>query len=231
MQEYTDIDLELIKSAVSMTLTGGSSALYSKVFSFRSLDDFNPSGLVINFQFPPRITGDSKRAEWKEIPIASYEPLAYWMGADARKISLQFEYIVTARSNAGTSKWAINYINDQLKKLKSYFYTTVTQGIDKYPLVRLNLYDYSPKAESGTERLGTWRMFDIDIKPDGPILLDGSNSFHLKHVVTTNLALVTANNTASGTTTSGAVDTNKIEKDKQNVSNLFPNGAVISKWF
>lgn len=231
MQEYTDIDLGLIESAVSMTMTGGSSDEYSKIFSFRNIKDFNPYGLNINFQLPPRITGDSKRAEWKEVPVASYEPLAYWMGADARKISLQFEYVVTSKSNSGTSKWNIDYINDQLKKLKSYFYTTITQGIKKYPLVKLNLYDYSPKADSGPDRLGTWRMFDIDIKPEGPILLDGSHSFHLKHTVTTNLALVTANNTAIGTTNTGSVDTGKLEKDKQNVSNLFPNGAIISKWF
>jgi len=222
MQEYTDIDLSLIGSATSMIINwqqpsyGGGAISSSVSNAGKTISNFLNT---VNFQFPPRITGDNKRAEWKEIPVASYEPLAFWMGADARKITMQFEYIVTSRSGS----WTITAINGELLKLKSYFYNTVVDGLRQYPLVKLSLYDYSPKPESNTERLGTWRMFDIDIKPDGPILLDGSHSFHLKHTVTTNLALVTANNSPSK-------PQQKIE-EKEFMNFFANNKKAISKWF
>ena len=94
-------------------------------------------GRQIIFQFPPRITSDSKSANWKSIFQASWEPLKIYWGSEARKLSFEAEWIAT--SNVFTP----TFIAEQMRAVKEYFYAARV-GKGPYPLVFLEAYEIVP---------------------------------------------------------------------------------------
>jgi hypothetical protein len=149
------------------------------------IDDFpniGPDG-TISFQFPPRLTTDGKASIWDEKPQQTYEPLALFMGSEARKISLETQYVVTGKAG---NNWDIADVAETLRLYKSYFYMTMNSvGVESMPLVRLKIYEYAndPKI--------FWRAKSVNITPDGSLITDGSSTISLIHRVTMNLEMIT----------------------------------------
>src|SRR4051812_43998717 len=84
-QQYLPHDLELIDSAIIQVNSG--------------------AGVGINFQFPPKISSDSRKGQWKEEPPNpnGAEPIAVYQGASSRQISLDWFYIVDGGEWTGAS--------------------------------------------------------------------------------------------------------------------------------
>lgn len=131
---------------------------------------------VVQFQFPPVIGSDEKSINWDEKNIHSYEPIAIFMGSDARKISIEAEYVVYA-------DWPPARIFDQIIKFKKHAYMGAPGGgffggagggevkNDKAPFVQLAAYLVVPKhgkanGVSVLER-STWRLTSTRITYSG----------------------------------------------------------------
>ena len=227
--EYTAIDTSLISESVSIVI-------------YNELTKGGDSG-VVPLQFPPIIKSDSKKANWKDSNIGSYEPFSFWMGSDARVLSVQLEYVVTARSNfiktegvrqngaGGVNVWNVANIMNALRTLKSYFYITIEKGQATYPLVKAVFYEYSPPGgDSANERTGTWRLHDINITPSGGLIVDGDQVCHLKHTVTMSMSLITQQLTLDKAADDENITKEEIDAIQLNARDRAKGGA-ISPWF
>ena len=77
-------------------------------------------GYAIEFQFPPKVTSDTKDAEWAIAKAGALPPIPTFKHAGPRKISLKWEYIVTSKT-ANTISWTAERISKNVKKLRGYF--------------------------------------------------------------------------------------------------------------
>ena len=85
-----------------------------------------PSGFI-NLQFPPKITTDSKQANWQEDHHYGYEEFAKWKGAFARKVNVELNYVVWG-------SWNQKAIYDEVRKIKQHLYVSGIGVTDKVPL-------------------------------------------------------------------------------------------------
>lgn len=131
----------------------------------------------IPFQFPPRITSDVKTANWKEAFQASYEPLAIWMGSEARTIRLEAEYIVSSRFTA-------QRISILMHAVKAYFYNNAK---NIFPKVKLSIYE----IVGITGGIATFRAKSVSITYGDGIIQDGAFAFPLYSKFSMELALTT----------------------------------------
>jgi hypothetical protein len=96
-------------------------------------------GSTIDLQFPPKITSDSKSAVWQETHHKGYEELALWMGAKARDISIELNYVVWG-------KFTIEKIRTICQDIKLHLYVgvdptdggNVVPSQDKYPFISIS---------------------------------------------------------------------------------------------
>lgn len=113
-------------------------------------------GVPFPFQFPPRITADSKGATWDEQDRISYEPLAFYMGSTARKLNIEAQYA------AVNSQWSGSKIAKIAHAAKAYFYRSITAV---YP----NSGGYGPivdiySAYGAIESKSTWRLTEVTVE-------------------------------------------------------------------
>jgi len=127
-----------------------------------------PNGEDVKFQFPPRITDDTKSANWEEKDKFTFEPYPVWMGSTPRKITIELMYIVTGREFT-TAK-----IARTTKQLKAYFYRSVAKGSVDIPIVKIKFYDH---VKGG--RNATFRLTDINITHGDTIISDDEGQFPL----------------------------------------------------
>jgi hypothetical protein len=112
-------------------------------------------GKPFPFQLPPRVTGDSKAANWDETDKVTYEPVAIWMGAQARKISIEAQYFVT-----GEKEWSGIEISKLSHAAKAYFYRSIEAAVNESgfgPIVEINSLYGAVMGKS------TWRMIDVNV--------------------------------------------------------------------
>jgi hypothetical protein len=138
-------------------------------------------GFPLPLQFPPRVTDDTKAAIWNETEVASYEPLAIWMGSNPRRVSIELTYIVT-----GSDKFTAKYISLITKQLKAYFYRSI-KDLENIPLARMHIYDHF----GGSDGPADFRLLDIGISHGDTIIKDGTGAFPLLTKIKINAALVT----------------------------------------
>lgn len=171
-----------------------------------------PGSTQIRFQFPPKITSDAKTSNWKSVFQASWEPLKYYWGSEARKVTLEAEWIATGRG-----LFSGPVIAAQLQAVKRYFYAA-TVGKGPYPLVLLTAYEI-------VQGPAPFRLMDYSTS-FGPELVKsggdtGSAGFYpLYSKMTLSLELAT---TVSGTPGEGVV----VKKPKIKVGDLKP---LQPKW-
>lgn len=138
-------------------------------------------GDEIEFQFPPRITSDSKSSNWREDSSASYEPTATYLGSTARSIKLSTEYIIYG-------EWTGEKINNAIRNLKSNIYLKNADIIkSRAPYIELEMYGYIPAAGIRS----TWRIMDVSVVPSKEIVESGDNWYPLHYVMSISLTLFT----------------------------------------
>lgn len=69
----------------------------------------------IQFQFPPKITSDSRKGDWVEVEKPGVEPTFEFKWSGAREITMAWTYVV----DGGT--WTIGRITSNIRTLRGYF--------------------------------------------------------------------------------------------------------------
>lgn len=133
----------------------------------------------LDLQFPPKITSDSKSANWQEENKGSYEPLLIWLGSNARKVTIELTYIVDG------NQFTTAAIANITKVVKAYFYREI-QDNKNIPIVKMLMYNHMDPNSSAD-----FRLLDANISHGETIIQDGSGQFPLLTKITINAALVT----------------------------------------
>lgn len=161
-------------------------------------------------QFPPKITDDTKTANWNDIDVQSYEPLPIYKGSAARRITIECVYIVTGAANGnkatngfnGSSaggvqaggnisqgtNWSTKYIAQVTKQVKAYFYRSIAAG-DNIPIVKIRFYNHVGEGSGGPE--GSFRLTDVNISHGETLINDREGVFPLFTKVRMTALLVT----------------------------------------
>lgn len=112
------------------------------------------NGPQIAFQFPPRITGDSRRGDWKEENVPGTEPVAVFEKSGPREIALTWAYIV----DGGT--WNTSLVAQQVKTMRGYFARTRDPNIQGYR----NLIVFFRMWNHGGNNEMSARIKSVDVK-------------------------------------------------------------------
>lgn len=168
-----------------------------------------------NLQFPPRITKDSKSAEWMEVPSGSFEPMKFYVQSKSRAIGLQFEWV--CGGNFPPDK-----VHRIVSAMKSYFYGPYfasSKDKQNYPAVFIHSFYGIIQYKT------SWRMMDLSVKYSDE-MCKINNVFYPLHV-TVNVSLESA--TRLGQTGTERSSESDEESPFQNFSNL--NRTVNFEWF
>lgn len=129
---------------------------------------------VIPFQFPPRVTGDSKDNRWQTVHDSfAWEPVKMWEGSNARRISLSAVYVATGATTNGVV-WTPANVALVTRAYKQYFYSQPGDKI--FPAVELVLYEHVPVGNGNAK----FRMMNVNVKPGSEIIKVDGSIFPLK---------------------------------------------------
>ncbi len=108
------------------------------------------------FQFPPRISSDSKSAKWKTIAAqsGSYDDIVMWQGADSRSLNIDATYIIDG------AQWTAERISKIAHAAKAYLYLSLAgrleSPLDAPCVIIESLY-------GAVEQRSSWRMESASI--------------------------------------------------------------------
>lgn len=182
-----DIDSTIVKNHVSIVFKNSPKP---------EADGFPLGGdQPLPLQFPPKITDDSKSANWNDIDQFSYEPIPIFKGASPRRITVEIVYIVTGASNGqksiggsdpgvqvggpaggSASSWSTRYIAQITKQVKAYFYRSIGTGED-LPIVKMRFYNHIGEGSGGPE--ASFRLSDVQISHGETLINDSEGVFPL----------------------------------------------------
>ena len=78
----------------------------------------NGEYIQLIFQYPPRVSSDSRKANWQDMQDvpATTEPIVLFANSGAREMSLNFSYIYNNEPVVGGGgRWDVHMIQKQLK--------------------------------------------------------------------------------------------------------------------
>lgn len=133
-----------------------------KILSSPDIVSGLPVGEDVKFQFPPKITDDTKTANWQDDDKASFEPLVTWMGSGARRITIDITYVVTG------GQWTTKTISEITRQFKAYFYRTIQSG-KNVPIIKLKMYEHLPQEAD-------FRLHDVGISYGETLIQDEAGS-------------------------------------------------------
>lgn len=101
--QYLDVDKSLADSVLLRFLSSSSA---------RKIQDYR-----VPFQFPPKVTSDSKSGDWDEQASNSYfsEPIPTFKGSKPRTINIKWSYVVDG------GIWTTKNISTIVRALRGYF--------------------------------------------------------------------------------------------------------------
>ena len=129
------------------------------------------------FQYPPRISSDSRKANWQDMQDvpATTEPIVLFANSGAREMSLNFSYIYNNEPVVGGGgRWDVHTIQKQLRLIRSYFNNV------KDTKNQRNLALWCKFWGIGGQRWMTFRMLNADFKYSETLIypaksFDGNN--------------------------------------------------------
>lgn len=89
----------------------------------------------LEIQFPPKITADSRKVDFKIATNYQTDPLAIYAGNSPRDMTIKFEYIVEDDSNYEFAYWTMHRIKRNINYLKGIVTKVVNKGNAKDPNV------------------------------------------------------------------------------------------------
>ena len=141
------------------------------------------TGTAINFQFPPQVTSDSKSMNWESKANATMPPIAYVKSIDARKISLNWTYIVT--DEFGNGSWDVEKVAKEVKKIRGYINSGVGENQTGATVKNLKNQDFiiyfkyglfgdgGAAYNEGPGDCYTFYCAAVDVKHSGPMIYEG----------------------------------------------------------
>jgi hypothetical protein len=132
---------------------------------------------TIEFQFPPKITTDSRAGTWTETEVPGDQPFQAWKTSGARKITLEWTYII------GANGWDVQKVRNQILTLRGY-YTAPLETIVSAYIVMFKIWKLG-----GTDPMSC-RLGNIDISHGKALYIptvNGSPNIHQAHPVITNI--------------------------------------------
>jgi len=142
---------------------------------------------LIEFQFPPKITSDSRKGNWAEGDLRGETQIAEFATAGPREISMRWTYIVDADKPGGNG-WSIKRITKMVRTLRGYF--AILTDHQTRP-TQLSI-DFKFWCIGGSKKM-TGRMKGVDIKYGETLVMpEGANgAFPLRTDITADLRLWT----------------------------------------
>lgn len=145
----------------------------------------------IKFQFPPKISDDSREGEWDEKSAGpnSGDIIAVYKTAKPRSVTLDWIYVLTGHPSEvyrGNAIWNAETIQEQLRFLRGYFRNPFVEGGGggdgaNSPLV-VNLWLWG----AGGRGTMSFRLNSVNIKHDQTIIGTGATAFPLRTEVSAN---------------------------------------------
>lgn len=146
-------------------------------------------GPSIDFQFPPRVTSDSRKASWEEKDLPSGDTVAVWKTAGPREITLALTYIV--EGGEGKEAWTTQKISRIVRDIRGYFPRAGSKLNDRLTVVNFKLWRIGDQ-----DRPMTCRIKGVDIKHSDTIVTSCSsygtgvsNAYPLKTDITIDMAI------------------------------------------
>lgn len=146
----------------------------------------------LEFQFPPRVTADSKNSNWREREVITYEPIAIFMGSGPRNINIEFEYVVTGE------QWSGEKITRIAQAVKSYFYRSVQNTVrfsgDEEgaigPAITIRKL-YGAVYGGASTVNSTWRLLQVDVSYSDTLVFEAQSYWPLKTKISMSCASYT----------------------------------------
>ena len=82
--------------------------------------DGTEAGRNIEFQFPPKITGDNRKGNWAEEDLRGKEPISVFATSGPREITMTWTYVVDSFDKINGA-WTIDRITKNIRNLRGYF--------------------------------------------------------------------------------------------------------------
>lgn len=162
--EYIPIDTALCK-AVSLRFLGFEQQL--KLFGFNlGVGITTPP---IEFQFPPKILSDGRKAEWSDKgELPGVNPVAVFAKSGAREFTLSFSYIVD------NGRWTTTKISNLVRTLRGYFVRSALDNSNS----QNNMIAMFKMWRHGGEKEMSCRLNNISIKHSETVVVpcNGSGS-------------------------------------------------------
>ncbi len=138
---------------------------FDKGLASAVLMQFN-NGPRIAFQFPPKITSDSRKGEWREDNLPGTEPVAVYEKSGPREISLTWTYIVD-----GSKEWTTDKVAEQVKLMRGYFARTRDTNVQgqRNLVVLFKMWNFG-----GTNPMSC-RIKNVDVKHSDTIVTHCTN--------------------------------------------------------
>lgn len=137
------------------------------------LKDFSQdTRLKVDFQFPPKVTSDSRRGTWDEPELRGSEPISNYTTSGAREISMSWTYIVEDRAEKG-SGWTVQKIAQNIRNLRGYFSRVRARGDQRNLIVEFGMWAHTAMLDggySGSDYRATCRIKSVNVK-HGPSLI------------------------------------------------------------
>lgn len=128
------------------------------------------AGAKIEFQFPPKVSTDTRTATWEEIDAASTEEVGIFMGSRERVFQIEWTYMVGAISRT----WNIEKVAGECSKTRNYFYGAVADSTTG-PIAKVKLASHGDPDTPMTMRLS-----DLNIKHGTAYVLEDDKAFPLR---------------------------------------------------
>ena len=128
-----------------------------------------PPAKFLDLQFPPKITTDSKQANWQEDMRYGYEEFALWKGALARKINIELNYVMWG-------KWNQETISNEVRKIKRHLYVSGIGVRDKIPFIFVSGWKI---VDSTSSKVAAFRLMNVGIEYSREYVGSGNNYWPL----------------------------------------------------
>lgn len=189
--EYLEADRRVRQFGLKLQLTKGDS---SDTQPFGC--DNGRKGVIsdgnIEFQFPPKITNDSRKGSWDEGELRGTEPVAVFSTSGPREMTIRWTYVVDGNT------WTIERITKNIRTLRGYFALVRDDKSSRKALVvKAQLWCILPSQG----QLATGRIKSVDVKYGETMIIPKGNaqgSFCLRSDITVEFRLWTKAAAADG---------------------------------
>jgi len=174
--------------------------------------------IPVEFQFPPKITTDSRKGTWEKGELRGVEPIAVFATSGPREFTVTWTYVVDSYDD-NINSWTIGRITRNVRMLRGYFALVRDKGAARSRLsVKLQMWCI------GGEKTMSARIENISVKYGETLVLPpGGKSFQaypLRTDITVDLRLWTK---------SGVDPTNDTRKFEQDAPGM--NQFITPDWY